>query len=77
MLCTGPSSCILGVSTPAPSHQPGLDTPHRSNIQQPARLQQKKVCLPPQELPRRTRLGVIGVSLQSTKDRTAPSTIPP
>ena len=31
--CTGPSSCSLGVSIPAPSHQPGLGIPHRSNIQ--------------------------------------------
>jgi len=37
--CTGPSSCILGVSTPAPSHQPGLGTLRRSNVQQPARFQ--------------------------------------
>jgi len=29
----GPSSCILGVSTPAPSCQPGLGTPRRSNMQ--------------------------------------------
>ena len=60
---TGPSSCVLGVSTPMPSHQPGLGTPRRSNIQRPARLQQKKVRLPPQELPRHTRPGVIGASL--------------
>ena len=31
--CTGPSSCSLGISVPAPSHQPGLGTPCRSNIQ--------------------------------------------
>jgi len=29
----GPSSCILGVSTPALSCQPGLGTPRRSNMQ--------------------------------------------
>ena len=75
--CTGLSSCVLGVSTPVPSHQPDLGTPHRSNIQRPARLQQMKVRLPSQELPHRIRPGVIGASLQSTKDRTAPSTISP
>jgi len=31
--CTGPSSCSLGISISAPSHQPGLGTPRRSNIQ--------------------------------------------
>jgi len=36
---TGLSSYILGVSTPAPSHQPGLGTPRQSNVQQPARFQ--------------------------------------
>ena len=73
---TGPSSCILGISTLAPSHQPGLGTPHRSNLQRPARLQRKKARLPPQEPPHRVESGVTGASLQCIKDKIAPSTTP-
>jgi len=73
----GPSSCILGVSTPAPSRQPGLGTPRRSYMQQPARLRQRKTRLPPQELPRLTGPGVTGTPLQCTEDQTASSTMPP
>jgi hypothetical protein len=60
--CTGPSSCILGVSTPVSSPLPILGSPRRSNIQRPARLQQKKARMPSQELPRRTGSGVTGVA---------------
>ena len=35
---TSPSSCSLGISIPAPSHQPGLGTPRRSNIRQLGRF---------------------------------------
>ena len=30
---TRPSYCSLGISVPASSHQPGLGTPHQSNLQ--------------------------------------------
>ncbi|XP_066374079.1 uncharacterized protein [Miscanthus floridulus] len=37
--CIGPSSCILGVSTPASSPLPSFGSPRWSNVQQPTRLQ--------------------------------------